>query len=144
MGPNLLGDPPRPGGDPGGGGRPGGSPGTFPAGVPVGVGSFVLVTRRVVHLGPPRGGLVLKLSGVGFKSFVTPRGGVFGLGYSHYVGLATPVGVPVRPGRGHLAVGPSRGDLAGRIRRLRVPDVYKSRGIYPTGEVPRRKEGKRR
>ena len=87
---------------------------------------------------------MLKLSGVGFKSFVTPGGGVFGLGYSHYVGLVTPRGVQLRPGRGHLAVGPTRGDLTGRIRRLRTPDVYKSRGIYPVGEVPPRKEGKRR
>ena len=110
----------------------------------MGVGSLVLVAIRVVHLGGLRAGRVLKLSGVGFKSFVTPGGLTLGLGYSHYVGVTLPVGVTLRPGRGHLAVGPHRGDLTGRVCRLRTPDPYKSRGIYPTGEVPPRKEGKRR
>jgi len=110
----------------------------------VGVGSLVLVTTRVVTLGAPRGGRVLKLSGVGFKCFVTPGGLTLGLGYSHYVGVTVPAGVVLRPGRGHLAVGPTRGDLPARVGRLRVPDPYKSRGIYPTTRVPPRKEGKRR
>jgi large subunit ribosomal protein L6 len=110
----------------------------------VGVGPRVLVATRVVRLGGSRPGRVLKLSGVGFKSFVTPGGLTLGLGYSHYVGVLLPGGVALRPGRGHLAVGPHVGDLTGRIRRLRLPDPYKSRGIYPTGEVPPRKEGKRR
>lgn len=144
MGANLLGHPPRSRGDPGGRPCPGGSPTTFPTGSTLGVGSVVLVAARAVRLGGPTRGVVLKLSGVGFKCFVTPGGATLGLGYSHYVGITLPVGVITRPGRGHLAVGPTRGDLSGRVRRLRVPDPYKSRGIYPAGEVPPRKEGKRR
>lgn len=108
------------------------------------MGPVVLVTARVVRLGSTPPGVVLKLSGVGFKSFATPGGLTLGLGYSHYVGVVIPVGRIVRPGRGHLAVGPGRGDLPGRVARLRTPDPYKSRGIYPSGEVPPRKEGKRR
>lgn len=97
-----------------------------------------------VRLVPPRGGTTLKLNGVGFKGFWWGATLVFQLGYSHYVGLATPVGAVVRSRRGNLAVGILRGDLFARVIRLREPDPYKARGIYPLGAKPSTKPGKRR
>ena len=91
--------------------------------------------------GPARG--ALRLAGVGFKVF--RRGGhlVFGLGYSHYLGLALPAGGVARPGRGGLALGGHPGG-PGRVARLRRPDPYKARGIHPGDRRPPTKEGKRR
>lgn len=92
-----------------------------------------------VGLVPPAG-RVLKLSGVGFKSF--RRGGwvVFQLGYSHYAALAVGSAL-ARPRRGALAVA---GDVATQAGRLRRPDPYKARGVYVDGARPPLKEGKRR
>ena len=115
-----------------------------PVGGACGGGSAQVGDRPGGSSGPPGGGRVLKLSGVGFKCFASPGGLTFGLGYSHYLGCSVPVGMVSRPGRGHLAVGPGRGDLLGRVIRLRTPDPYKARGIYVAGEIPHRKEGKRR
>lgn len=95
-----------------------------------------------IRLRTPPGGSVLKLNGVGFKSFL--HGGVLvcGLGYSHYVGLLT--GVSLRSRRGNIALSGGSA-LQGRIQDLRRPDPYKGRGIYSvTQGKPPTKPGKRR
>ena len=41
-------------------------------------------------------------------------------------------------------MGAPRGDLSARVIRLREPDPYKARGVYPVGAKPSTKPGKRR
>lgn len=114
----------------------------------MGVFSFGVVTHwgtPPVRLTPRVGGITLRLNGVGFKGFWWNSTLVFQLGYSHYLGLVTPsTGVVVRSRRGNLAVGAPRGDLSARVVRLREPDPYKARGVYPVDAKPSTKPGKRR
>lgn len=111
----------------------------------MGVDSFGMVGKKVVQLLPPRStGKVLKLSGVGFRVFNPGGALVWGLGYSHYVGVLLPGGAVARPGKTALAVTTPVGDLLTRVVQLRRPDPYKARGIYPVGQKPPTKEGKRR
>lgn len=106
---------------------------------------FVVVFgTRPVRLRTPPGGEVLKLNGVGFKSFLHGGWILAGVGYSHYVGLATPTGAALRARRGGIALG-GGGPLGGRVQDLRRPDPYKGRGIYSvTRGKPPTKPGKRR
>lgn len=86
--------------------------------------------------------MVLKLNGVGFRSFTARGWLVCQVGYSHYVAVALPHGGTARPGKNGVAVtGPG---VAARVQRLRRPDPYKARGVYPAGIPLFRKEGKRR
>jgi len=86
--------------------------------------------------------VVLKLNGVGFRSFAARGWLVCQVGYSHYVGVALPRSGGARPGKNGVAVtGPA---VASRVQRLRRPDPYKARGVYPVGVSVFRKEGKRR
>jgi len=62
----------------------------------------VVFGTRPVRLRTPPGGEVLKLNGVGFKSFLHGGWILAGVGYSHYVGLATPTGAALRARRGGL------------------------------------------
>lgn len=96
--------------------------------------------------GQPPKGEILKLNGVGFKSFHQQGWLVCGVGYSHYVGLATPVGgQQIRSRRGGIALGGGLTALGSRVQDLRRPDPYKGRGIYSvTHGKPTTKPGKRR
>jgi ribosomal protein L6P/L9E len=97
----------------------------------------VIYSARPSVLLVPPAGRVVRLNGVGFKSFRRADWLVFQLGYSHYVAArVTGLG---RPRRGALAVA----DPAG-VTRLRRPDPYKARGAYVDGARPTLKEGKRR
>ena len=99
--------------------------------------------RPGVPLGGHPGRGSLRLAGVGFKVFRRGSTLVFGVGYSHYLGLALPTGTVARPGRAGLALGGHPGGPA-RVVRLRRPDPYKARGIHPGDRKPPTKEGKRR
>lgn len=88
-----------------------------------------------------RVGGVLKLHGVGFKSFRRPPWVVLQLGYSHYVGFHGGSTL-VRSRRAALAVGDPH--VAARLESFRRPDPYKARGVYPVGVPPALKPGKRR
>lgn len=99
---------------------------------------------RPVKLSARTKGQVLKLNGVGFKSFVVGSNLVTQLGYSHYLVTWLPLGSTVRSHKQGLAVVSPAGNLANRVQNLRQPDPYKARGIYRADSKPTLKEGKRR
>ncbi len=90
----------------------------------------------------------LEIVGVGYKAEVKGKDVVFSLGYSHPVNFPIPAGISVNldAKAGKLTVsGADRqkvGQTAAEIRKLRVPDPYKAKGIKYAGEVIRRKVGK--
>jgi large subunit ribosomal protein L6 len=90
----------------------------------------------------------LEISGVGYKAEVKGRSVLFSLGYSHPIDFPIPAGVAVAVDAkaGRLTVtGADRqkvGQAAAEIRKLRVPDPYKVKGIKYANEVIRRKVGK--
>ncbi len=90
----------------------------------------------------------LEIVGVGYKAEVKPKAILFSLGYSHPVNFPIPDGITVNldAKAGKLTVsGADRqkvGQTAAEIRKLRVPDPYKAKGIKYANEVIRRKVGK--
>jgi large subunit ribosomal protein L6 len=90
----------------------------------------------------------LEISGVGYKAEVKGKSVVFSLGYSHPVDFPIPEGIAVAVDAkaGKLTVtGADKqkvGQTAAEIRKLRVPDPYKAKGIKYSNEVIRRKVGK--
>jgi large subunit ribosomal protein L6 len=90
----------------------------------------------------------LEISGVGYKAEVKGKSIVFSLGYSHPIDFPIPSGVAVAVDAkaGRLTVtGADRqkvGQTAAEIRKLRVPDPYKVKGIKYANEIIRRKVGK--
>jgi large subunit ribosomal protein L6 len=90
----------------------------------------------------------LEIVGVGYKAEVRGKSVIFSLGYSHPVNFPIPEGISVNldAKAGKLTVsGADRqkvGQTAAEIRKLRVPDPYKAKGIKYAEEVIRRKVGK--
>jgi large subunit ribosomal protein L6 len=90
----------------------------------------------------------LEIVGVGYKAEVKGKAVVFTLGYSHPINYPIPEGINVAldAKAGKLTVsGADRqrvGQTAAEIRKLRVPDPYKAKGIKYVNEVIRRKVGK--
>ena len=90
----------------------------------------------------------LEIVGVGYKAEVKGKAIVFSIGYSHPVNFPIPEGIAVAldAKAGKLSVsGADRqqvGQTAAEIRKLRVPDPYKAKGIKYANEVIRRKVGK--
>lgn len=90
----------------------------------------------------------LEIVGVGYKAEVKGKAILFTLGYSHPINFPIPEGINVAldAKAGKLTIsGADRqkvGQTAAEIRRLRVPDPYKAKGIKYANEVIRRKVGK--
>jgi large subunit ribosomal protein L6 len=90
----------------------------------------------------------LEIVGVGYKAEVKGKAIVFTLGYSHPIKFPIPDGINVAldAKAGKLTIsGADRqqvGQTAAEIRRLRVPDPYKAKGIKYANEIIRRKVGK--
>jgi len=90
----------------------------------------------------------LEIVGVGYKAEVKGKTVVFSIGYSHPVNFPIPEGIAIAldAKAGKLSVsGADRqqvGQTAAEIRKLRVPDPYKAKGIKYANEVIRRKVGK--
>jgi len=90
----------------------------------------------------------LEISGVGYKAEVKGKSVVFSLGYSHPVNFPIPEGIAIAidAKAGKLTVtGADKqrvGQTAAEIRKLRVPDPYKAKGIKYADEVIKRKVGK--
>ena len=90
----------------------------------------------------------LEIVGVGYKAEVKGKAVVFSLGYSHPIEFPIPEGIAIAldAKAGKLTIsGADRqrvGQTAAEIRKLRVPDPYKAKGIKYAQEVIRRKVGK--
>ncbi|MGH9457937.1 MAG: 50S ribosomal protein L6 [Thermoanaerobaculia bacterium] len=89
----------------------------------------------------------LDIVGVGYRAEVKGKEVVFQLGYSHPIHFKIPEGIQVAVDKsGRVTVtGIDRqqvGQTAAEIRKLRLPDPYKGKGIKYTDEVIRRKAGK--
>lgn len=90
---------------------------------------------------------VLELSGVGYRAQKAGNKLVLNVGYSHPVEFVPPEGISiVVEGTNRIKVqGADKevvGETAARIRRIRIPDPYKAKGIKYLGEEIRRKAGK--
>ncbi len=89
----------------------------------------------------------LDIVGVGYRAELKGKQVIFALGYSHAVVFDVPTGIDVVIDKQtHITVtGVDRqlvGQVAANIRRLRVPDPYKQKGVRYTGEVLKKKAGK--
>ena len=89
----------------------------------------------------------LEIKGVGYKAEVNGRELRLNLGYSHPVVVQVPEGLAVAVDRqtrlSVTGIDAQRvGQLAAEIRRFRVPDAYKGKGIRYEGEVVKTKPGK--
>ena len=91
----------------------------------------------------------LEISGVGYRAAVDGRILNLQLGYSHDIKVAVPPDLKVvcdTPTA--IAISGSDkqrvGQMAAEIRRFRLPEPYKGKGIRYAGEIIRRKEGKKK
>jgi large subunit ribosomal protein L6 len=90
----------------------------------------------------------LEISGVGYKAEVKGKSVLFTLGYSHPVDFPIPEGIAIaidaKAGRMTVTGADKQrvGQTAAEIRKLRVPDPYKAKGIKYANEVIKRKVGK--
>ena len=85
--------------------------------------------------------------GVGYRAQAQGNSLTFTVGYAHPVSLALPKGVEVSVDKQTLIAlkGIDKrvvSQSAAQIRTLKVPDVYKQKGIKYLGEVLRKKAGK--
>ncbi|MDQ3096637.1 MAG: 50S ribosomal protein L6 [Chloroflexota bacterium] len=89
----------------------------------------------------------LEISGTGYRASLTGKKLNLALGFSHPVEIDPPAGItfsletPVKlkvAGVDKEVVG----EVAAKIRSLRVPDPYKAKGVKYAGEYIRRKAGK--
>jgi large subunit ribosomal protein L6 len=91
----------------------------------------------------------LDIVGIGYRAELVGKDAIkFNLGYSHPVEFPLPEGVAAtleERGTRIVIQGTDKeliGETAARIKRLRVPDSYKGKGIKYTGEQLRLKAGK--
>lgn len=88
----------------------------------------------------------LEIKGVGYKMAVTGNKINFNLGFSHPIEFPLPQGISaVAEGNTLTISGIDKqlvGEIAAQIRKLRVPEPYKGKGIKYSDEVIRRKAGK--
>jgi large subunit ribosomal protein L6 len=89
----------------------------------------------------------LEISGTGFRAQLVGKKLQLALGYSHPIEIEPPAGISFAtetPQKIKVSGIDKEvvGEVAARIRRLRVPDPYKAKGVKYAGEVIRRKAGK--
>ena len=89
----------------------------------------------------------LEINGVGYRATKQGNKVTFNLGYSHPIEVTEPEGITIEvPSQNQVIVkGADKqlvGETAAKIRKLRVPDVYKCKGIKYADEHLRTKEGK--
>lgn len=89
----------------------------------------------------------LILTGVGYRAKIEGQDLVLNVGYANAVRIVPPAGITLGTGEGGVisVTGIDRaliGDIASKIREVRLPDPYKGKGIKYAGEKIRRKVGK--
>jgi large subunit ribosomal protein L6 len=90
----------------------------------------------------------LEIVGTGYRAELQGRDLILFLGYSHPITIAPPDGISFEVPKGGRTVtvqGIDRelvGEIAARIRRQRLPEPYKGKGVRYTDERVRRKAGK--
>lgn len=88
----------------------------------------------------------LELTGVGYRARVEGADLVLNVGFANAVRIAPPTGIGFNVNEGAITVsGIDKslvGDVADKIRKVRIPDPYKAKGIKYFGEKIRRKVGK--
>jgi large subunit ribosomal protein L6 len=89
----------------------------------------------------------LDINGVGYRAEVKGEELVLSLGYSHPINFAIPEGISITVNKQTQMVleGIDKqlvGETAARIRLLRPPEPYKSKGIKYSDEIIKRKAGK--
>lgn len=89
----------------------------------------------------------LEISGTGFRAVIQGKKLTLNLGFSHPIEIEPPAGITFAAetpqklkvsGIDKQAVG----EMAAKIRGLRVPDPYKHKGVKYAGEILRKKAGK--
>lgn len=89
----------------------------------------------------------LEVMGVGYRAQVQGNSLSFSVGYAHPVSLELPLGVEASVDKQTMIIikGMDKrlvSQFAARIRELKIPDVYKNKGIKYVGEDLRKKAGK--
>ncbi len=88
----------------------------------------------------------MEIKGVGYRTQVSGQKLTLNLGFSHPIEFSLPAGISaVSDGNFLTIVGIDKqlvGEVAAQIRRLRLPEPYKGKGIRYIDEVIRRKAGK--
>jgi len=89
----------------------------------------------------------LEIEGVGYRASLEGNELVLSLGFSHPVKIETPLGIEFKVEKNIITVtGFDKqlvGEVAAKIRAKRKPEPYKGKGIRYSGEVVRRKAGKK-
>jgi large subunit ribosomal protein L6 len=89
----------------------------------------------------------LEVEGVGYRVALEGNTLVFALGFSHPVRFEAPDGIQFQTEKNAIVVSGNSKELVGRaasaIRELKPPEPYKGKGIHYTGEIIRRKAGKK-
>jgi len=90
----------------------------------------------------------LVIEGTGFRAALEGGGLVLRVGYSHPIKVVAPEGVNIEVDRSAVNITVSGmdkelvGEVAAKIREVKVPDAYKGRGIRYADEKVRIKPGK--
>lgn len=88
----------------------------------------------------------MELHGVGYRAKVEGADLVLNVGFAHPVRITPPTGVTFTVADNAITVsGIDKqliGNIASKIREVRPPDPYKSKGIRYTGEILKKKAGK--
>ena len=92
---------------------------------------------------------VLEITGVGYRANAQGKNLKLQLGYSHDVDFAVPEGIEIKtPDNTTIEISgidkQKVGQVAAEIRRWRMPEPYKGKGIKYRGEFIFRKEGKKK
>ena len=89
----------------------------------------------------------LELEGVGYKVALVGKNLELALGFSHPVKVEAPENIIFKVEKNAITVSGISKELVGRIaaniRALKKPEPYKGKGFHYTGEVIRRKAGKK-
>ena len=90
---------------------------------------------------------ILEIEGIGYRASMEGKDLVLFLGYAQPVRFKIPDGVSVAVEKNLIKISGVNKDLVGRvaadIRALKKPEPYKGKGIRYSGEVVRRKVGKK-